>query len=55
MLSVDESPVKSRDSSRLSSAKEKFPQATDMLERIGALSDKHTVLEGRMDVVEVNW
>lgn len=28
-------------------------QATEMLERIGALSDKHEVLEVRIDVVEV--
>lgn len=52
MLSVKKSLLKSPDSSRLSSAKEKFPQATDMLERIGALGDKHIILEGRMDVVE---
>ncbi|XP_039267396.2 uncharacterized protein LOC120342576 isoform X1 [Styela clava] len=39
-------------SSRLSSAKERFPQATEMLERIGALNEKHVVLEGRVDGIE---
>ena len=45
--------LKSSPSSRLSSAKERFPEATDMLERIGALNDKHTKLEDKVDVIEV--
>lgn len=44
--------AKSPASSRLSSAKERFPQATEMLERIGALNEKHVVLEDRVDTVE---
>nr|XP_002126785.1 glutamine-rich protein 2 isoform X5 [Ciona intestinalis] len=39
-------------SSRLSSAKERFPQATEMLERIGALNDRHNELDERVVVLE---
>ncbi|XP_076803838.1 uncharacterized protein LOC143447533 isoform X2 [Clavelina lepadiformis] len=46
-------PASSRPtSSRLSSAKERFPQATEMLERIGALSERHEALDGRVVVLE---
>ncbi|XP_078483871.1 uncharacterized protein LOC100186493 isoform X1 [Ciona intestinalis] len=45
-------PTSRPTSSRLSSAKERFPQATEMLERIGALNDRHNELDERVVVLE---